>query len=145
MNLCNRLAVFALISVVATVTGCGASGPTRSAVKGVIKTADGKPVDKGTLTFAPVTTDPNATSSPVSAPIAADGTFEVKGGAVVGKHTVTIEPPYIPYEAPEWNGQGAPPQAPPIPFAGMTPKDKEVTINPEPNQLAIELVPAGRP
>jgi hypothetical protein len=142
MPFCSRNVLAALVLLLATTLGCGSSGPARSPVKGTVKTIDGKAVDQGALTFAPVVTDASAPSPPVSAQIKPDGTFEVDGGAVVGKHTVSFEPAYVPYEA-EWDGTGTPPEAPPQPFAGLVPKTKEVDFTTEENVLSVELVPAN--
>lgn len=131
-----------LLVGVAALVGCGQSGPPRAPVTGKV-TANGQAVTGGSLTFAPITTETNALSSPVVAAVKEDGSFEVTGGAVAGKHRVSYEPPSIPYEAPTWDGQGTPPQAPKSPYAGMAPKDKEVEFAASANNLNIELVPAG--
>jgi hypothetical protein len=134
----------ALLVVFATLVGCGQSGPARSAVKGTVKAPDGKPVEGGALVFVPVTTDPNAPSAPVTATINKDGTFDVQGGVVAGKHKVMFEAPTIQYDPPEWDGKGNPPQAPVSPYNGMKVKQQEVDIAASgANDLTIELLPAG--
>jgi hypothetical protein len=138
-----RILATALLTLGAVLTvGCN-TGPATAPVGGKV-VANGQPVTGGSLTFAPITDKPNAASAPVIAEVKPDGTFQVAGGAVEGKFSVAYAPPSVNWEAPEWDGTGAPPQAPPTPFAGMAPKDKEVTFSAQANQLNIELVPAGR-
>jgi hypothetical protein len=143
MKLASQFGASLYLLLLLAVVGCGPSGPARIPVKGTVKTVDGKLVDSGGLTFAPVTTDANAPSSPVSTVIKPDGAFEVTGGLVAGKHTVLFEPAQVPFDTPEWDGRGIPPQAPPAPFAGLAPKTKEITVNAGDNALTIELVPNG--
>ncbi len=132
------------LMVAVALTGCGQTGPARTAVKGVVKTADGKVVEGGAITLSPVTTDANAASSPVSAAIKPDGSFQVDGGVVAGKHRVMFEPPQISYDAPAWDGTGAPPKAPVSPYAGMKAKQAEVDIAAgAANDLVVELTPPG--
>ena len=140
----SAIASAALLVVFGTLVGCGESGPARTAVKGTVKTADGKPVEGGNLTFAPITSDVNAPSSPVSTVIKPDGTFEVEGGVVAGKHKLMYEAPTIQYDPPTWDGKGSPPVAPVSPYAGMKAKQGEVDISASaPNDLTVELTPAG--
>lgn len=128
--------------IVAAMMGCGPAGPARSAVKGTVKAPDGKPVEGGALVFAPMTTDINAATAPVTTVIKPDGTFEVQGGIVAGKHKVMFEAPTIQYEPKEWDGKGTPPVAPVSPYAGMKAKQPEVEISASgPNDLTIDLLP----
>jgi hypothetical protein len=137
-----QLVAVAALALV-TAVGCGKSASTVP-VKGKVTTASG-PVKGGSLTFAPVASgNANAASSPVIAQVKEDGSFEVAGGAVAGRHQVRYNPPQIEWQAPEWNGQGAPPQPPPNPYANMAPKTPEVEFAAGPNDVSVELVPAGR-
>lgn len=142
MKYVKLLTTVSLLAGFVFVAGCN-HGPATAPVKGKVVAA-GQPVTGGSLTFAPITDSPNATSAPVIAAVKPDGSFEVAGGAVEGKFQVMYEPPSVEWNAPEWDGRGSPPQAPPTPFAGMTPKDKEVTFNSTANELSVELIPAPR-
>jgi hypothetical protein len=136
------LAVPAVVALVA-ITGCGKSVSTVP-VKGKVTTASG-PVKGGSLTFAPVAPQGgNAATAPVIAQVKDDGTFEVAGGAAAGRHKVLYNAPQIEWKAPEWDGQGAPPQPPPNPYAGLAPKTPEVEFAAGPNEVSVELVPGGR-
>jgi hypothetical protein len=131
-----------LLAVAVTLVGCTEAGPARTPVKGTVK-ADGKAVDGGNLVFVPVTSDPSAPSPPATAAIKSDGTFEVTGGVVAGKHKIMYEAPHIPSDV-QWDGKGTPPVTPKSPFAGMTPKQAEVEVTAAgANDLAVELVTPG--
>jgi len=127
-----------LMVATVAIVGCGGSGPARTPVAGKV-TLNGQPVKGGSLTFAPVTSDPNAASAPVIAKIKDDGTFEVTGGAVAGKQKLMFEPPPSNWQAPVWDGTGSPPKEPPNPYAGLKPKATEVEIAATANNLTIEL------
>jgi hypothetical protein len=142
MNTYLRLLAVPAVMALVALTGCGKSASTVP-VKGKVTSPSG-PVNGGSLTFAPVTNDPAATSAPVIAQVKQDGSFEVPGGATAGRHKVLYNAPQIEWKAPEWNGQGAPPQPPPNPYAGLAPKTPEVEFAAGPNDVSIELVPAGR-
>lgn len=144
MKRASCVASVILLVVATTLVGCNNSGPARTAVKGTVKAPDGKPVDGGNLVFVPVTTDVNAPSAPATAAIKSDGTFEVTGGVVAGKHKVMFEAPAIQYDPPTWDGKGSPPVAPVSPYAGMKAKQEEIDITAgTPNDLVIELSAPG--
>ncbi|HTN76801.1 MAG TPA: hypothetical protein VL096_16190 [Pirellulaceae bacterium] len=136
---------FAIAGVVLLlfVTGCGTGGPATSPVSGKV-VQGGKPVEGGSLTFAPADdAKPIADSSPVITQVNADGTFKLTQGAVAGKHRILYSPPNIDWQAPEWDGKGTPPQAPKSPYAGLVPKVPDVEIKSGPNDITIELVAGG--
>ena len=69
-----------LILVLATVVGCGAGGPKYANVKGKV-TYNGKPIEKGTITFA-------LPGQPPSTMQIVDGDFN--GQAMVGENKVSV-------------------------------------------------------
>jgi hypothetical protein len=143
MNTYLRLLTVPAVVALVALTGCGKTVSTVP-VKGKVSTASG-PVKGGSLTFAPVAAaGTNTASPPVIAQVKDDGSFEVPGGAAAGRHKVLYNAPQIEWKAPEWNGQGAPPQPPANPYAGLAPKTPEVEFAAGPNEVSIELVPAGR-
>lgn len=129
--------------------GCGDSGGfATSPAKGKV-TYQGAAVKGGTLQFRPLSAGDakGGSGKPASATIQADGTFVLQtykagDGAVVGKHEITFTPAS---EADDDAASNAPPGkpyvAPPSPYAGLGPKDKEVEIKTGNNEINIELVP----
>lgn len=78
-----------MIALVALCSGCGPRGPETAEVAGKV-TYGGQPVPEGTITFYP------ERGRPASGRIRADGsyrltTFAEGDGALLGRHTVTIE------------------------------------------------------
>ena len=132
-----------LLSLVA-VLGCGGSGenfPT-AAVTGKV-TFEGQPVTGGELVFAPIS---DVAGKPAGknggAMIGSDGTFTVStygenDGAVIGKHRVVFTAPTPAAVEVPAGGRAA---APLSPYAGLNPKQAELTVNKGENKLEIELV-----
>lgn len=129
----------ASLLVLAAVCGCG-GGLTTLTLKGKVS-QDGQPVTGGNLILAPVATDGKVATSPVVTTIQSDGAFNTQ--VVAGKYTVTYEAPQIAYEAPEWDGKGAPPVAPQSPYAGLVVKQKEIDVAAGSNDITVELVKPG--
>jgi hypothetical protein len=76
--------------------GCGGKveRPAMGRVHGTV-TFDGKPVDKGRVTFTPVSGDGISGGTSAMSPIESDGTynlttFDTGDGAIVGQHIVTV-------------------------------------------------------
>ena len=135
----SYVASLLLLTVTTTLVGCNQGGPARTPVKGTVKAPDGKPVEGGNLVFVPITSEAAAPSAPATAAIKSDGTFEVTGGVVAGKHRLMYEAPHIPSNL-EWDGKGTPPEAPKSPYAGMRAKPAEVDVTAgSANDLAVEL------
>ena len=130
--------VMASLLVLVALIGCD-TGPATIALKGKVS-QDSQPVTGGNLIFAPIATDGKVATSPVVTTIQSDGAFNVP--VVAGKYTVTYEAPQIAYDAPEWDGKGAPPVSPQSPYAGLVVKDKEVEAAAG-SELTIELVKPG--
>ncbi len=148
MNSCSRVAAWAsLVAVVALLVGmagCDQSGAEYKVakVKGTVS-HQGKAVKGGSITFQPVAVEgakAGAKGKPASAEVKDDGTFVLstygkEDGAVVGKHRVMYMP--IAVGAESYEDKPAP-----SPYAGLTPKEKEVEVKPGENEIAIELVPS---
>lgn len=82
--------VFATVAVAAAVTGCGSSdGFPRQPVRGTV-TLDGKPLEKGMITFTPT-----GAPEPIVSAVVADGVFELarSDGPVPGAHRVDVWSP----------------------------------------------------
>lgn len=133
-----RLGALALLTILGStaLVGCG-NGVSTYPVYGKV-VANGKPVEGGTLNFAPVASGSTAASSPVLAVVQADGSFSVPAGAVSGKQTVSYSAPAAPPPV-AWEGQGKRPVTPKSPWVGFKPKVPEVEIQPSKNELTIEL------
>ena len=65
-------------------SGCGPSGPATAPVQGKV-IFQGKPVTTGMVLFYP------SEGRASNGPIAGDGTYQLRGGALVGSHRVTIK------------------------------------------------------
>ena len=115
--------------------GCGPGGAATAPVKGKVL-AEGQPVTGGTLILSP--TD-GLVAAPADGDVQADGTFAIAGeGAAIGKHTVTYSAP--PDEQAEWDGYGQEPPVKVSPYKGLVPKDPEVEVKADENDITIELV-----
>jgi hypothetical protein len=128
---------------------CGCSGgdagqkPTAK-VSGTV-TFDGKPVSGGTLIFSPITPEggkQTEAGKSGQATITSSGTYVVTtysdgDGAVVGKHRVLFSAPPAP--APSGDAHAQPAASP---YAGLSPKDAEVTVSKGDNKINIELIGA---
>ena len=87
------------LGFLAVVLGCeGRTGkPPMGKVHGIV-TYDGKPLDKGRVTFTPVSGEGESGGNNAMSPIESDGsyeltTFDTGDGAIVGQHIVTISVP----------------------------------------------------
>lgn len=132
----------------AILMGCsGGDSDTKPTAKvsGTV-TYEGQPVTGGLLMFSPIGDDKgNKPGKTGQATIKSDGTFASvatygdSDGAVVGKHRLLFSPPNP--EAPAAGADGGHAQAPPAsPFAGLVPKEPEITVNKGDNKLTVELV-----
>lgn len=137
----------ALFATLALVSGCG-GGDGRKETAKVVGTLefDGKPVKGGSLTFSPTSESGSGnTGKPGVAKVGEDGTFSVStysdgDGAVVGKHTVSYTAP-TPEPTADTQGAGGGHEASkPSEYAGLVPKEPEVTVLESGNTLEIELV-----
>jgi hypothetical protein len=148
VNVCSRCRCSKLVSLVSliAVLGCGGGSgdqfPTAN-VTGKV-TLDGQPVTGGEVLFSPLAAngEKSAGKSGVGK-VAADGSFAVStygngDGAVVGKHRVAFFPPSS-AETPA-GPEGGHAGTPSSPYAGMTPKQVEVTVSKGANKIDIELV-----
>lgn len=127
----------------ATFLGCSQGGPATEPVSGKV-IANGQPVTGGSLTFAPITDEPTAPTQPAVAIVNPDGTFKIEEGAVAGKHRLLYSAPSVEWQAPDWDGKGAPPQPPKNPYAGLSPKNAEIEVKPGVNEVVVELVASTR-
>jgi hypothetical protein len=125
--------------------GCG-SGVEMGTVSGKV-TYNSEPVRDGDLTFAPVASGAKS-AGPARRPGMAtieNGAFVVStertgDGLGVGTYTVSFNAHNPPWEAPEYDGNGPPPQAPVSEYAGLVPKETQVEVKEGANELNIELV-----
>lgn len=85
--------------VASIVVGCGgrAEKPAMGRVRGTVM-YEGKPLDKGRITFTPIAGDGISGGTSAMSPIASDGsfdltTFDTNDGAIVGQHNVTVTVP----------------------------------------------------
>src|SRR5258708_2386637 len=93
----KSLAIFAIaLGFGPVVAGCGGSSvrPTMGRVHGTVS-YEGKPLDKGRITFTPVSSDGISGGTGAMSPIESDGsfdltTFDTGDGAIVGQHIVTV-------------------------------------------------------
>ncbi len=124
-------------------SGCGTGAPPKAQAKGKV-TFNGEPVKGGTITFAPFA----GSGFQGIGKVKDDGTFvmmtEKEGdGAPIGKGILAYAPEAIPWDPPEWDGKGEPPQAPKNQFDGLVPKQTDIEIKAGDNDITVELVPAG--
>jgi hypothetical protein len=139
----GRAAVLCLAFPVALV-GCG--GGDLASVNGKL-TYKGAPVKGGTVTFSPVGSGKYTAGKAASAEVQADGTYTLgtysdSDGARIGRHRVTYTPPA--QELTEQQRSDPKYIAPPPPYLGLAPKQAEVEVKVEDNNIDIELVPARR-
>jgi hypothetical protein len=137
------------VALCAAVIGCGgANGLPTAPVEGTV-TFEGQPVTAGNLTFSPIANfDKLEAGAPATAAVKPDGSFVLgtnseNDGAVIGRHRVAYSPPTVDVQTPEWDGNGPPPKAPEVPFAGLVPKETEVEVKDDENKVSIELVRAA--
>lgn len=126
--------------------GCNSGTMPTGKVTGTIK-YDGKPVDGGNITFAPVGSGKGDPGKPASGDVDSGGEFSLttyteNDGAVVGKHWVIYAPPSAaPAQTP---AGGHVQQAPKSKYADLVVKPAEVDVKRGENTLEFELVPAGQ-
>ena len=109
-------------------------------------TYNSQPVKDGDLTFVPVP-GPADKDTPRQPGVAAieNGSFTATttkpgDGLGVGKYSVSFNPRNPPFEMPEYDGSGPPPEAPKSEYIGLVPKETQVEIKAGSNDLNIELV-----
>lgn len=129
--------VFTLCTA-ALMAGCSGSAPTGS-VTGKV-TYKGSPVEGGTLTFVPESTEGKGV--PGSATVAADGTYTVgsygkNDGAVIGKHKISYSPVMDTKTL-------KPGEKHTSPYDGLVCKPDSVEVKAGSNKVEIELVPKGK-
>jgi hypothetical protein len=142
--------VLAASALCVAFSGCG-DGTKRATVTGTV-TYNSQPVTGGSITFNPVVTGAEGEAPARSAvgEIQSNGTFnagtEKPGdGVSIGKHRISYSAPAVEWVAPEWDGQGEPPQAPKSEFEGLVPKEGVVEVGAGSNELKIELVQPSAP
>jgi len=119
----------------------GCSGG-RAKVQGKV-TANGEPVNGGTLIFSPVASGNDKTpGKPASAEIKADGTYSLGtdrpgDGAAAGRYRVTFTPPQ--QELTEEQRTNPKYKAPPPRYVGLSPKETEVEVK-KGTSVDVELV-----
>lgn len=153
MNSTVRLAA-GLCSVALLIVLTGCSGGAKQAETGKVSgkvTHEGKPVEAGSITFAPITTgasaDTGVATKPAGGAIKSDGSYVLTtyldgDGAIVGRHKVTFfpTPPQTPVESGTEPGKHD--EAPAVsPYRGLMPKEAEVEVKAGANEINIELVP----
>ncbi|MCC9608544.1 hypothetical protein LOC68_09740 [Blastopirellula sp. JC732] len=114
--------------------GCNQNGAALAPTSGTV-TADGKPVNGGTITFIPA-----VEGKPSSGAIQSDGTFKMTtykdgDGVVIGSGTISFSPP--PVTIPEDLKPGQ--SLPTAPYSGYKPAAPNVTIVSGSNTLTVEL------
>ena len=114
----------------------GCSGITGT-VQGKV-TADGKAVTAGTIVLSPLDADGRAAKGPPGmAEVGPNGEFtmtlEAGPGGLANRFSVRYAPPPVQATSKTKNVV--------VPFAGLGPKEREVTINPGANVVEVQLVP----
>lgn len=132
----------AVALVTLAVSGCGAAATPKAQVKGKV-TVNGAPVKGGTILLAPLTASGEAASGEVQS----DGTFilstlEPGDGAPIGMSRLSYKPPVTATEPPEdWDSsKGEPPREKSL-YEGMIPKQSEIDVKRDSNEITVELVP----
>jgi hypothetical protein len=99
----------------------------------------GKPVEGGTLIFAPVPSGNDVNpGAPVAVPVKADGTF-TSGSVLPGRNRVMYNPPPVTLP-PGYQPQPSVP-VPESPYANLAPRPNEVEVAVGGAPLEIELLP----
>jgi len=88
-----RLLLLPALSI-SLLSGCGPSGPDVAPVRGKV-TFQGKPVATGVVMYFP------SEGRAANGPIESDGTYQLRGGALVGSYKVTIKATKVTNAAPE--------------------------------------------
>ena len=96
------LAMLSSLSLIVLLSGCGSGDFPIAPAKGTIKTADGKPLASGILTFTPTTSNAEGLAGKPAFGNIKDGEFVMsiqgRDGAVVGSHKVTLTEAWRPDE-----------------------------------------------
>lgn len=125
-------------------SGCSGSQRPTAKVSGKV-THDGKPVEGGSVTFAPIA-DGGEAGKPASGEIKSDGSYSLGtyapgDGAVIGRHRVMFSPPSGGAAPAEGSDDGEHDETPPpSPYVGLKPKEAEVEVKAGDNVINIELV-----
>ena len=135
-----------VVMATALVSGCAGGNPDSKPTAKVTGTVtyDGKPVPGGMLQFSPKGGADKKPGKAGLATIKSDGTFAVTtyndgDGAVIGAHQLTFTAPAVEQpQAPA--GAHAEAAAPPSPYAGLSPKQAEITVSKGENKIDVELV-----
>ena len=154
VRLASLFCLFACVGLLITSSGCS-SNPATATVTGKV-TANGEPVTSGSLTFSPIGGEEG--SKPAIGVVKSDGSYTLStyapdDGAVVGSHRVN----YISgsnedveegegYEEEETpaESEGEHDEADVVegdPYAGLMPKETQVTVEAGGSTINIELVP----
>ena len=141
----SAAALWSIVALSGALVLAGCSGGTTLTGKVTGKvTYDGKPVEGGSLTFAPIASGSAAVGKPGSAEIKTDGTYSVgtnraDDGAAIGKHRVSYSPPAATLPAgQELTKEGE--SMPKSPYDGLKVKQSEVEVKSGANTIDIELV-----
>jgi hypothetical protein len=142
----RQVVCLAAVAVLTTsvISGCG-SGVPMGQVTGKV-TYNSQPVRDGSLTFSPVMSVANKDDArrPGIATIE-NGSFSAStikpgDGLGVGKYMISFSARPPAWEAPEYDGVGAPPEPPRSEYSGLVPKETEIEVKSGANDLTIELV-----
>jgi hypothetical protein len=137
-----RMTHFGTVLVVFTISGCGDSTTDKGQVKGKV-ILNGQPVKGGTIVLAPLA----ASGETASGEVQQDGTFtlttaEPEDGAPIGKNRVSYKPPVTATEPPEnWDSSKGDPPREKSPYERLVPKEGEIEVKPDGNDITVELVP----
>jgi hypothetical protein len=134
------------VFVLGALSGCNTGTMPVGKVTGTI-TADGKPVDGGVITFAPMGSGKGDPGKPASGEVDSGGEFVLttyadNDGAVVGKHRVIYSPPNPP--AGETPAGGHVEAAAQSKYAGLVAKPAEVEVQRGENSFEFQLVKPGQ-
>jgi len=117
--------------------GCGGGG---SSVSGKV-TYQGKEVDGGSVTFTPVAADSAKNVGKPAGGKVENGKYKLADPLAAGKVRVTYTAPQASF--PEGKDPKPGDEPPKSPYAGLVPKDSEVTVKAGSNTVDIDLVAPG--
>ena len=131
--------------VLGVLSGCNSDTMPTGKTSGTVS-YDGKPVEGGQITFAPVSSGKSNPGKPASGEVDAGGEFVLTtyvdgDGAVVGKHRVIYNPPSTAVETPTTGHVQDPGKSK---YAGLVANPAEVEVGKGENTFEIRLVPAGQ-